>query len=592
MWCSNQETVTHQRLHDGWAFVQAGRSLTSVAIDGEEAANASFFASRNFLLATAFGVGISAAAATVGWHGIVPSENKSLCEEAVSDDDGETVYFSSSDPMMYPTEDEESEGYADIVLRPITPDPNRNLDNEMSDPASPLHKSIKALGASMSLDAHDQTLATSHDGSTFLAPSLSYLNHKQLRALEQQHRQQQQQQEAMSTPEERVSSLHHQVHGENIPITTRKAYFYQTPQIGSSVEAEKLTLLAGPSSEELGSDIAHLLGVPVSRMDVGHFADGESRVQIQESVREKHVYIVNSTTSSDSIMELFLMISALRRASAKRITAVIPYFGYARQDENKRRQREPIAAADMALMLEEMGVDRVICVDLHNDTVRGFFSPFVPVEHLMPAPVAAAYFHEELATVEAAHEGESEGGDSEYDYPRVTVVAAHEGQVGRATQFRDVLKRLSGEDIELAVLTRSRMEAGAKTYEPQLVGDVRGRKCIIVDDIVNTGTTLVSNVQMLKQEGADSIYAWATHGVFGETHCEQTLETIAGLEDLNYLLISNSTTPPRLLPLKIRTLNVAPLLAEAIARALHDKSISSILSLEPLEHVQRYDGDP
>lgn len=210
----------------------------------------------------------------------------------------------------------------------------------------------------------------------------------------------------------------------------------------------------------------------------------------------------------------------------------------------------------------------------------------------MPAPVAAAYFHEELATVEAAHEGDSDDGDgSEYDYPRVTVVAAHEGQVGRATQFRDVLRRLSGEDIELAVLTRSRMEAGAKTYKPQLVGDVRGRKCIIVDDIVNTGTTLVSNVRMLKQEGADSIYAWATHGVFGQSHCEQTLETIGNLEGLKYLLISNSTTPPRALPLKIRTLNVAPLLAEAIARALHDKSISSILSLEPLEHVQRYDGD-
>ena len=211
----------------------------------------------------------------------------------------------------------------------------------------------------------------------------------------------------------------------------------------------------------------------------------------------------------------------------------------------------------------------------------------------MPAPVAAAYFHEELTAAESTDAGGgNDESDSDFAYPRVTVVAAHEGQVDRATQFRDVLKRLSGEDIELAVLARNRMKAGAKSYEPKLVGKVRGRKCIIVDDIVNTGTTLVSNVRMLKQEGADAVFAWATHGVFGEAHCKQTLETIAGLEDLKYLLISNSTTPPRLLPLKIRTLNVAPLLAEAIARALHDQSISSILSLEPLEHVQRYDGDP
>jgi len=291
------------------------------------------------------------------------------------------------------------------------------------------------------------------------------------------------------------------------------------------------------------------------------------------------------------MVELLLLISALRRASAKRITAVIPYFGYARQDENKRPLREPIAAADVAHMLEEMGVDRVICMDLHNDTVRGFFAPQVPVEHLMPAPVAAAYFHEELSSMQSTRDNDAKAAKSS-SYPPVTVVAAHEGQVGRATQFRDVLKRLAGEDIELAVLTRGRMKAGAKVYEPMLVGKVKGRKCIIIDDIVNTGTTLVSNVQMLKQEGADAVYAWATHGVFEKKNCEATLEKINALDDMEYLLISNSITTPQLLPLKIRSLNVAPLLAEAIARALHNQSISSILSLEPLESVERYDGDP
>lgn len=203
----------------------------------------------------------------------------------------------------------------------------------------------------------------------------------------------------------------------------------------------------------------------------------------------------------------------------------------------------------------------------------------------MPAPVAAAYFHEELSASEIP-QGED---DPDY-YPKVTVVASHEGQVGRATQFRSVLQRLSGESVELAVLTKSRMKHGALHYEPKLVGNVKGRKCILVDDIVNTGTTLISNIQMLKQEGAESIYAWATHGVFDASQRNDAPERLQQMEDLEYLLISNSVMNPRLLPPKIRLLNVAPLLAEAIARALQDQSISSILSLEPLEPLQRYDG--
>eukprot|EP00522_Entomoneis_paludosa_P009728 CAMPEP_0172450148 /NCGR_PEP_ID=MMETSP1065-20121228/8620_1 /TAXON_ID=265537 /ORGANISM="Amphiprora paludosa, Strain CCMP125" /LENGTH=597 /DNA_ID=CAMNT_0013201923 /DNA_START=222 /DNA_END=2015 /DNA_ORIENTATION=- len=516
------------------------------------------------------------------------SEKKSRCDQMHNEDgmpmgdDGLPIYASSSDPMGLPTENDGGIRLSDIVLRKIEPDPNRDRDAEMQDKSSSMHKSMKALGTSMKLgeeEVRKQTLATSDFTITeeAVAPPKGVQN-KQI---------------PTSTPQERVTSMNEQRESnENTTVTTRKVYFYQSPEIASSEVAHKFVLLAGPSSEELGSDIGHLLGVPVSRMDVGHFADGETKVQIQENVRHKHVYVINSTTSSDSMIELFLLISALRRASARKITAVIPYFGYARQDEHKRLLREPIAAADVALMLEEMGVDRVICMDLHNDTVRGFFSPRVPVEHLMPAPVAAAYFHEELSSANSKESKTDDAVDSEISYPRVTVVAAHEGQVGRATQFRDVLKRLSGEDIELAVLARSRMKAGAKVYEPKLVGKVAGRKCIIIDDIVNTGTTLVSNVNMLKHEGADAIYAWATHGVFEKNNCEETLQKINKLDDLEYLLTSNSVTSPQLLPLKIRSLNVAPLLAEAIARALHDQSISSILSLEPYMAVERYDGDP
>jgi len=204
----------------------------------------------------------------------------------------------------------------------------------------------------------------------------------------------------------------------------------------------------------------------------------------------------------------------------------------------------------------------------------------------MPAPVAAAYFHEELSALEPPADAE----DPENYYPPITVVASHEGQVHRATQFRSVLQRLSGQDVEVAVLSRTMLSPGAREYQPDLVGSVKGRKCILIDDIVSTGTTLVSNVKLLKREGAESIYAWATHGVFANAQTTDTPDRLQKLDDLEFLLISNSINSPWLLPPKVRLLNVAPLLAEAIARALHDRSISSILSLEPQNDVERYDA--
>ena len=273
-------------------------------------------------------------------------------------------------------------------------------------------------------------------------------------------------------------------------------------------------------------------------------------------------------------MEAILMVSCIRRANAKKVTLILPYYGYSRQDRKHGQANEPIASADLANMFEVAGVDHVMCMDLHNDAITGCFRPTTPVEHLMPGPVAAAYFHEEL------YHNSSQN--------KLAVVAAHEGQVERAVQFSRVLKRLQGDDadIKMACLIKPnkniRGQKDDASSAPILIGDVQNRKCIIVDDMIDTGKTLHNGIHHLRENGATEIYAWATHGLFGKRGQETDYLYENVPQELKYILVSNSVMPMQPKdndsPSCVRHLNVAPLLAEAIARSLHDQSISSILS--------------
>ncbi|CAM9248863.1 unnamed protein product [Ectocarpus fasciculatus] len=373
------------------------------------------------------------------------------------------------------------------------------------------------------------------------------------------------------------------VHGK----MTKKWYFFKgKPSTAEGVE--HLRIFGGSVYPELSQDVCKLLGITEGKINLGRYADGECSVTIGETVVGKDVFIVSPTHSNDSLVEMLLTIAAARRSSAERITAVIPFYGYSRQD--RRFRREPIAAADVAHMLEAAGVDRVITIDLHSGQVQGFFKPTTPVDHLTPMGVAAAYLGE-LVTEElkamAIEDGEGKGGAFETggavakrlsqarpeEPTRIVVVAPQEGQVGRANAFKSRIEQyVETTPVGLAFIARSstKKEDEEEEVHKHCIGDVKGALCIIVDDMVDTGGTLDNAVRLLKGAGARKILAFATHGRFsggGEARC-------AEIPGLDCLVICN-TLPHRTETgeikdrsscTKIRELSVAPLLAEAIYR--------------------------
>ncbi|ETI52182.1 hypothetical protein F441_04610 [Phytophthora nicotianae CJ01A1] len=332
--------------------------------------------------------------------------------------------------------------------------------------------------------------------------------------------------------------------GEWYPNTTTKHWhFYKGKMNPSAAKSMKLFKVA---DTPIADEIANYLGVELNDMEVKNFNDGETSIIVKENVRGKRVYIVSSTTTVDRLMELLLAISAMRRASAKSITAVIPFYGYARMDL-MHKGREPIAAADIARMLETMGVDHVVSVDLHSAQIEGFFKPQIPVDNLQAFPVGAVYFSEQSV------------GDP-------IVVAPHSAAVNRAVIFRDTLSRTLDEFVPLAFVIRKHQLDEDQPGE--LVGDVKGKDCIVVDNLVDTGSTLVKTAKVLKANGAKTVSAFAVHARYSA----QAMETLQNCKELDKLVTTN-TIPVHLSEVspKIVTLSVAPFIAEVIS-CIHTKS--------------------
>jgi ribose-phosphate pyrophosphokinase len=309
-----------------------------------------------------------------------------------------------------------------------------------------------------------------------------------------------------------------------------------------------MKLLAGNSNIPLAQAIGGYLEIPLTRASVRRFADEEIFVEVLENVRGEDVFVLQSTSypANDNLMELLIMIDALKRASARRITAVLPYFGYARQDR-KPGPRTPISAKLVANLITVAGADRVLSVDLHAGQIQGFFD--IPTDNLFGAPVMSA----DVATRYGEH--------------NLMVVSPDVGGVVRA---RALAKRLG--NAPLAIVDKRRERAG-ESEVMNIIGDVRGRFCVLVDDIVDSAGTLCNAAAALKAAGAEGVVAYCTHGVLSggavaRVQNSELTELVITDSIGNHEIISDAD--------KIRHLTIAPLLAEAIRRIAEEASVSSL----------------
>ena len=309
-----------------------------------------------------------------------------------------------------------------------------------------------------------------------------------------------------------------------------------------------ITVFSGNAHPGLAQDIAHHLHIPLGKISVGRFSDGEVKLEIMENIRGKDVFLIQPTCppTNDNLMELLVMADACQRASAGRITALIPYFGYARQDRRPRASRVPISAKLVANLIGSAGVDRVLTVDLHSDQIQGFFN--IPVDNLYASPVLL--------------------GDAwRQEYEEMVVVSPDVGGVVRA---RALAKRL--DDADLAIIDKRRPQANMARVV-NVIGEVRDKTCVLIDDLVDTAGTLCEAAKTLKDRGAIRVVAYITHPVLSGPAVERIEGSV-----LDELVVTDT------IPLdeaaaactKIRQLSVAELLAETIRRISDSESVSSL----------------
>ncbi|MGX7109161.1 ribose-phosphate diphosphokinase [Facklamia miroungae] len=311
----------------------------------------------------------------------------------------------------------------------------------------------------------------------------------------------------------------------------------------------KLKIFALSSNEKLAAAIAAAVGVDLGEISLSQFADGEIRVNIDESTRGAHVYIVQSTSSpvNDHLMELLITIDALRRASAKTINVVMPYYGYARQDR-KAQSREPITAKLVANMLEQAGADRVVALDLHAAQIQGFFD--IPVDHLLGAPLLANYFI-----------------DNKLFGDDVVVVSPDHGGVTRARKLAEFLK------APIAIVDKRRPRPNVAEVM-SIVGDVKDKTAVIIDDMIDTAGTITIAAQALMDRGAKEVYATCTHPVLSGPAIERLQTSV-----IKKVIVTDTILLPEDKKIdKIEIVSVAQLIAEAIKRIHENRSVSPLFN--------------